>query len=124
MQHRYDEQLVNPVLSQLAAQPPLVTSKTIQEAQQMQLGAPLQAIPIQYIPVQQIQAQAQQAPQAYHPAFKTPPKATILHDDKPSAFAGIPPWVFILTFLGSVAVIVLMFYLTERMWAKRQENPQ
>lgn len=114
MEHRYEE---NPVFSKLAAQPPLVTAKSIQEAQAMHLGAPVGAIPIQYVPVQAMAAQ-------YRPAFKTPPKATILADDKPSAFAGIPPWVFILTFLGSVAVIILMFYLTERMWAKRQENPQ
>eukprot|EP00292_Cryptomonas_paramecium_P019413 CAMPEP_0113667624 /NCGR_PEP_ID=MMETSP0038_2-20120614/3544_1 /TAXON_ID=2898 /ORGANISM="Cryptomonas paramecium" /LENGTH=119 /DNA_ID=CAMNT_0000583269 /DNA_START=8 /DNA_END=364 /DNA_ORIENTATION=- /assembly_acc=CAM_ASM_000170 len=90
--------------------PPLVTAQSIAKAKQLYQGAPIQFQP----------GRVNAAPNGHayggsSAKFTIVKHSTILAD-QPSAYAGIPPWVFVLTFLGSVGGIVVMFVIAERMW--------
>ena len=102
-------------MQELYAEPPLVTDKTIHEAEQMHIGAPIYG-------VHPAAAAHPAAAYARKPAQMQVHHGMMLEGEMPSAFANIPWWVHILTFLGAVGTISLMFYLTERMWDKRQQS--
>ncbi|EKX40042.1 hypothetical protein GUITHDRAFT_113779 [Guillardia theta CCMP2712] len=85
--------------------PPLVTARSFETARNMHAGVPLDGI------------------EWLRPAehfVKVPPRR-MLAVQKPSAFEGVPPWMFLLTFVGAVVGIILLFQLAERIWDKRQE---
>jgi hypothetical protein len=95
------------------SEPPLVTENTIEEAKKMHIGAPINGM----------HAAGPARPQAYKQHSRmVVHHGMMLEGEQPSAFANIPAWVHILTFLGAVGTISLMFYLTERMWDKRQQS--
>ena len=87
--------------------PPLVTAESIARAKEMFQGSPIQFQPVR--------PQQYQKPRAAKLAnqFSAPKHVTMLAEP-PSAFAGIPPVVFVLTFFGSVGAIVIMFAVAER----------
>eukprot|EP00960_Hanusia_phi_P042792 755712-Hanusia_phi.AAC.1 len=105
----------------LANSEPLVTARTIERAKQMSMGTPLKGIRV-FVPEEQGAQRAvenQLAAQHIHVA----PKHTMLEAaESTSAYANVPWWVFFLTFVGSIAAICTMFYVTERMWDKRQQS--
>mmetsp|Transcript_54454 Transcript_54454/g.129351 ORF Transcript_54454/g.129351 Transcript_54454/m.129351 type:complete len:113 (-) Transcript_54454:203-541(-) len=108
LQHRYmEEGEVAQHVQSLNSMPPLVTAQSIQEAKRMNMGNPIAA------PHPKLAA-----------GMHLPTRAQALAANTPTAFAGIPSYVFVLVFFGSVGSICVMFYLTERMWAKRQESGQ
>jgi hypothetical protein len=90
--------------------PPLVTAESIARAKQMFQGAPIQFQPVRPL---QHQPRTARSAQGLSYQFAAPKHATMLAEP-PSAFAGIPPWVFILTFFGSVGAIIVMFAVAER----------
>jgi len=92
-----------------SSQPPLVTDQTIEEAKHMHIGAPIKGIH------EQARPKVVRKPFAVHHGM-------MLEGEQPSAFANIPAYVHVLTFFGAVGTISLMFYLTERMWDKRQQS--
>mmetsp|Transcript_41924 Transcript_41924/g.104860 ORF Transcript_41924/g.104860 Transcript_41924/m.104860 type:complete len:147 (+) Transcript_41924:3-443(+) len=94
---------------------PLVTQASIQMAKRLNPGVPVQALG------------GPQPPQGIHPRMvQQGPRVTSLAPEggNVSAFADVPPYVFVLTFVGSIACISILFYFAERMWAKRQESGQ
>ena len=90
--------------------PPLVTAESIARAKQMFQGSPIQFQPVRPL---QHQPRTARSAQGLSYQFAAPKHATMLAEP-PSAFAGIPPWVFILTFFGSVGAIIIMFAVAER----------
>uniref|UniRef100_A0A7S0EDV4 Uncharacterized protein n=1 Tax=Hanusia phi TaxID=3032 RepID=A0A7S0EDV4_9CRYP len=85
--------------------PPLVTARSLATARNMHDGVPLDGI------------------EWLRPArnyIRVPPRR-MLAAQKPSAFEGVPPWMFVLTFVGAVVGIILLFQLAERIWDKRQD---
>jgi hypothetical protein len=108
LEHRYlEEGEVAQRVQSLKSMPPLVTPESIEEAKRMHMGNPI----------------AGHQPQLAS-GMRTKHGVMLAGGERPSAFAGIPAYVFVLVFLGSVGSICVMFYLTERMWAKRQEAGQ
>ena len=114
--------LMQPVLSEMDNDqevPPLVTASSIAEAKKILKGTPIQLQPIQALPAGVLQGSVPLI-RPWSPAgasriqASAPKHVYMLAESAPSAFAGIPPWVFILTFVGSVGAIVIMFYIAER----------
>ena len=91
--------------------PPLVTAESIARAKELIKGAPIQfeeASPQTFRPQQPTSRSVKLTNK-----FSAPNHATMLAEP-PSAFAGIPPFVFVMTFFGSVGAIVIMFAVAER----------
>ena len=105
----------------LANSEPLVTARTIERAKQLSMGTPLKGIRV-FVPEGQTDQRAvENQLAAQH--IKIAPKGTMLEAaESTSAYANVPWWVFLLTFFGSIGTICAMFYITERMWDKRQQS--
>jgi hypothetical protein len=88
--------------------PPLVTAESIARAKELFKGSPIQFQAVRPQNTFKTSRSAKLSSQM------SAPKHTTMLAEPPSAFAGIPPVVFVLTFFGSVGAIVIMFAVAER----------